>query len=283
MGLKTHRVPVPVIPTCPHARACSWCRGGPRSATLCPASPKVACPLFFTRRPRTRGNVCDALWGSGNDPAPNLSPAAASALGCRCTHRNVTATVVQMGSGGTIVASRGRQRVVAAAAVPPFVQPTGDVMRPIGNVRIQNGHGFCSAAPPLQSSPIGRSFYLDEGAFDRWGGLATSALAGAADMPCGLRQFCFRRNADISNSCCMISALGRCLGKRGWGDIAPVDPAYRSVTSLRIQRIQPRCPCNGLPDWSYFQPQTHRRQDLHDRGQIGIPALPSKRPIHACP
>src|SRR6187399_3417884 len=40
----------------------------------------------------------------------DLSPAAASALGCRCTHRNVTATVMQMGSsGGTVVASRGRQ------------------------------------------------------------------------------------------------------------------------------------------------------------------------------
>ncbi len=50
----------------------------------------------------------------------DLSPAAASALGCRCTHRNVTATVVQMGSGGTVVASRGRQRPVAAAAVPLF-------------------------------------------------------------------------------------------------------------------------------------------------------------------
>jgi rare lipoprotein A (peptidoglycan hydrolase) len=61
----------------------------------------------------------------------DLSPAAASALGCRCTHRNVTATVVQMGSGGT-VASRGRQRPVAAAALPLFFQPTGDLMRPMG-------------------------------------------------------------------------------------------------------------------------------------------------------
>ena len=32
----------------------------------------------------------------------DLSPAAASALGCRCAHRNVTATVVQMGSGGFV-------------------------------------------------------------------------------------------------------------------------------------------------------------------------------------
>ena len=61
----------------------------------------------------------------------DLSPAAASALGCRCTHRNVTATVMQMGSGATVVASRGRQRVVAAAAMP-LLQPTGDVMRPLG-------------------------------------------------------------------------------------------------------------------------------------------------------
>jgi rare lipoprotein A (peptidoglycan hydrolase) len=62
----------------------------------------------------------------------DLSPAAASALGCRCTHRNVTATVVKMGSGGTVVASRGRQRLVAAAATPLFFQPTEDIMRPLG-------------------------------------------------------------------------------------------------------------------------------------------------------
>jgi rare lipoprotein A (peptidoglycan hydrolase) len=53
----------------------------------------------------------------------DLSPAAASALGCRCTHRNVTATVVQMGSVDTVVASRGRQRPVAAAAMLPLFQP----------------------------------------------------------------------------------------------------------------------------------------------------------------
>ncbi|MBR1193852.1 RlpA-like double-psi beta-barrel domain-containing protein [Bradyrhizobium sp. AUGA SZCCT0240] len=40
----------------------------------------------------------------------DISPAAANALGCRCTHRNVTATVMQMGSGETGVASRSRQR-----------------------------------------------------------------------------------------------------------------------------------------------------------------------------
>ena len=62
----------------------------------------------------------------------DLSPAAASALGCRCTHRNVTATVVQMGSGDTVVAGRGRQRPVATAAMPQLFQPTDDVMRPLG-------------------------------------------------------------------------------------------------------------------------------------------------------
>ena len=61
----------------------------------------------------------------------DLSPAAASALGCRCTHRNVTATVVQMGSGETAVASRGRQRLVAAAMLPLF-QPTEAVAPPLG-------------------------------------------------------------------------------------------------------------------------------------------------------
>ena len=60
-----------------------------------------------------------------------MASAAANALGCRCTHRNVTATVVQMGSGATVVADRGRQRPVTAAAVPLF-QPPGDVMRPMG-------------------------------------------------------------------------------------------------------------------------------------------------------
>ena len=62
----------------------------------------------------------------------DLSPAAVSALGCRCTLRNVTATVVQMGSGGTVVASRGRQRPVVAATMPLLFQPAGDVMRPSG-------------------------------------------------------------------------------------------------------------------------------------------------------
>ena len=59
----------------------------------------------------------------------DLSPVAASALGCRCTHRNVTATVVQLGSGGAAVASR--QRPVVAAAAPLF-QPTEGVLGPLG-------------------------------------------------------------------------------------------------------------------------------------------------------
>ena len=62
----------------------------------------------------------------------DLSPAAASALGCRCTHRNVTATVVQMGSGGTVVAGRGRQRPVAVAATSLYSQPTGGILGPLG-------------------------------------------------------------------------------------------------------------------------------------------------------
>ena len=63
--------------------------------------------------------------GPFNGAFLDLSPAAASALGCRCTHRNVTATVVQMGSGGTVA---GRQRPVAA--MPLSFQPTA--MRPFG-------------------------------------------------------------------------------------------------------------------------------------------------------
>ena len=62
----------------------------------------------------------------------DLSPAAASALGCRCTHRNVTATVMQMGSGGTVVASRGNQRPFAAAPMLPLFQPTEAVAPLLG-------------------------------------------------------------------------------------------------------------------------------------------------------
>jgi rare lipoprotein A (peptidoglycan hydrolase) len=62
----------------------------------------------------------------------DLSPAAASALGCRCTHRSVTATVVQMGSGGTVVASRRSQRPVVAQAIPTLFQPTERGVGPLG-------------------------------------------------------------------------------------------------------------------------------------------------------
>jgi rare lipoprotein A (peptidoglycan hydrolase) len=62
----------------------------------------------------------------------DLSPAAASALGCHCTHRNVTATVVQMGSGETAVASRGRPRAIVAANMPPLFEPTEGMAGPLG-------------------------------------------------------------------------------------------------------------------------------------------------------
>jgi rare lipoprotein A (peptidoglycan hydrolase) len=58
----------------------------------------------------------------------DLSPAAASALGCRCTHRNVTATVVQMGSSGAGIASRAFQPAIPVAM--PFSPVTEDIMRP---------------------------------------------------------------------------------------------------------------------------------------------------------
>jgi len=58
----------------------------------------------------------------------DLSPAAASALGCRCTHRNVTATVMQMGAGETLTTQRGVRRTPPAAI--SFFQTPEDVMRP---------------------------------------------------------------------------------------------------------------------------------------------------------
>jgi rare lipoprotein A (peptidoglycan hydrolase) len=70
--------------------------------------------------------------GPFNGAFLDLSPAAASALGCRCTQRNVTATVVQIGSGDTVIARRGREQRIAAAAMPLYFQPTTDVMRPPG-------------------------------------------------------------------------------------------------------------------------------------------------------
>ena len=60
----------------------------------------------------------------------DLSPAAASALGCRCTQRNVTATVVQMGSGDTRIVRRAGAQPIAAAGMPLYFQPTTDIMRP---------------------------------------------------------------------------------------------------------------------------------------------------------
>jgi rare lipoprotein A (peptidoglycan hydrolase) len=61
----------------------------------------------------------------------DLSPAAASALGCRCTHPNVTATVVQLGSGGTVVAGRSHQPPDVVAAVTPLFQPSEGVLGPL--------------------------------------------------------------------------------------------------------------------------------------------------------
>ena len=58
----------------------------------------------------------------------DLSPAAASALGCRCTHRNVTATIVQTGSSEDAMASRAFQRPIPVAM--PFSPVTEDIMRP---------------------------------------------------------------------------------------------------------------------------------------------------------
>jgi rare lipoprotein A (peptidoglycan hydrolase) len=58
----------------------------------------------------------------------DLSPAAASALGCRCTHRNVIATVVQMGSGGSTATYRSPPRAVPTAI--PFFQTAEDIMQP---------------------------------------------------------------------------------------------------------------------------------------------------------
>lgn len=60
----------------------------------------------------------------------DLSPAAASALGCRCTHRNVTATIVQLGAGGPVVARRDPQRPVTMAAMPSPLLPS-EVMGPL--------------------------------------------------------------------------------------------------------------------------------------------------------
>ena len=85
----------------------------------------------------------------------DLSPAAANALGCRCTHRGVTATVMQMGSGETVVASRGRQRPVAAAVMPLFVQPTNAFTDPSGTF----GSSMAMAPAPRYRDRHGRRHY----------------------------------------------------------------------------------------------------------------------------
>jgi rare lipoprotein A (peptidoglycan hydrolase) len=82
----------------------------------------------------------------------DLSPVAASALGCRCTHRNVTATVVQMGSGGAAVASRGSQRPVVAVAAPPLFQPTEGALGPFGMF------GSTMAMAPAQLPTVAAGF-----------------------------------------------------------------------------------------------------------------------------
>ncbi|MHC2196189.1 rare lipoprotein A (peptidoglycan hydrolase) [Bradyrhizobium diazoefficiens] len=81
----------------------------------------------------------------------DLSPAAASALGCRCTHRNVTATIVQMGSGGTLGCgprSSTPRRCGGHARVLPA---DGGRHASVGSVRILNGDGSCA---PLSPSPL---------------------------------------------------------------------------------------------------------------------------------
>ena len=78
----------------------------------------------------------------------DLSPAAASALGCRCTHRNVTATIMQMGSSSTIVTTQDGQRPIAAGSKPTFFQPPDDVMRPMGTL------GSSMALAPTPRLPL---------------------------------------------------------------------------------------------------------------------------------
>ena len=119
-----------------------------RSATVCPGSPQVACALqFLSRRSDEVGGTPDARHGVvGPERQPvdpghgerswsvhRCVPGSITGRGDRAwmSLHPLTATVVQMGSGGTVVASRGRQRSVVAAAMPPFFQPTGDVMRPM--------------------------------------------------------------------------------------------------------------------------------------------------------
>ncbi len=83
--------------------------------------------------------------GPFNGAFLDLSPAAASALGCRCTHRNVTATVVQMGSGGTAVASSRTSTRRCYRSHTTVLPADGGRHAPAGNVRNHNGHGSCPA------------------------------------------------------------------------------------------------------------------------------------------
>jgi rare lipoprotein A (peptidoglycan hydrolase) len=80
----------------------------------------------------------------------DLSPAAASALGCHCTHRNVTATVLQMGSGETAVASGGPRNV--ATGNVSFFKPTEEMARPLGIF----GSTMAMAPPPRHHRRHGR-------------------------------------------------------------------------------------------------------------------------------
>lgn len=53
----------------------------------------------------------------------DFSPTAASACGGRHTHHNVTASIISMGSGGTIHSGRRGRRVIEAPVVAPAFTP----------------------------------------------------------------------------------------------------------------------------------------------------------------
>lgn len=80
--------------------------------------------------------------GPFNGAFLDLSPAAASALGCRCTHRNVTATVVQMGAGGTVTAAAPRP----VPSATPFFPASEDIMRP--SAAFRSAMAMAPAEPP---------------------------------------------------------------------------------------------------------------------------------------
>jgi hypothetical protein len=54
-------------------------------------------------------------------------------LGIAAPSSAVIGAVSSVGSGEAVVAGRGRQRSVAAAAMPVLFQPKEDVMRPLGS------------------------------------------------------------------------------------------------------------------------------------------------------